>query len=241
MSVSLVIPAVTHVTASGLSGVGGPLLTDPNSQSSALPVISQRSAVASHTSGPAVGLTGGRGLDPLTPSTATTREAAALTTVINSITTTLATIQSSTGQSVNQAVSQLLQSQGFLLLFHVLGASVGPDSANSETVTVQLGDLLSGVSTAAPSGKANSGATSATAAIASSTATGNLSGTHGQTESAPYFQKLLGELAGTLGVKTPSEANGTASGLPSPFSSSELDLFLKWLSLNGSGSVVANA
>jgi len=105
----------------------------------------------------------------------------------------------------------LLQSPGFQLLLNVLGNSEAAASASN----TQLSELL-----ASPAGNDPAATTGGPGIILNLT---------------PYFQKLLGELESTYKTTTIPGA-----GTP-PFNLPELDLFLKWLSLNGSASVAASA
>lgn len=231
MPISLTIPAVTSANPASsnatLNAIAGPLLGEPNSQSAPLPVIFSRSAIATQGDSTAASLQPMYGLDPLTPLSETASQAAALTRVIDSATSTLNSIQSSTGQSVNQGVGQLLQAHGFLLLFHALGGS----SSSTDSSPAQFGSLLTQSADASASGD--------TLAAAGAPADNHI--LSDANNSAPYFQKLLGELAGTFGAITNGAAGPAGDGTNLAFNSSELDLFLKWLSLNGTGSVVASA
>ncbi len=242
MTISIAIPPLDSLSQIGLSRVSSSLLTDPNPQSSSLPLIEAHDGIAAQLSYTVPSDTFAGGLDPLTPKSSTPGGTAALASITSNIVATLNSVQNSNGQSVSQAVGLLLQSQGFLLLFQALAAS-----ETTATASVSTGQLASLVPTsglekngtvAASNSHGNSpehaNANSSTSAATSSSA--NAPGSKSpDAASSPYFHKLLGELDSTLNTPAPAAATGAT---PQTF---ELDVFLQWLSHNGSSSIAANA
>jgi hypothetical protein len=130
--------------------------------------------------------------------------------------------------------TQFVSSPAFQQALQVLSATGTSSQSPSPPVSSNLANL-----NLIPSNETPAIARVSTTTVASSTSDspGSSSG-----EAMPYFQKLLGELESTY---QSSGSSGTVAGTSmsgiSDFDSSELDLFLKWLSLNGGGSVAANA
>lgn len=202
-----------NTTPEANAGLNGitPHLSQPGQQTTSLPLLTVRQRPAAHVNTD----TSTPSLDPLTPLASTPGDASALATVLSAASTTLDRVKGDTTEA-----APLLQSPGFQLLLNVLSSDVlssdvlGSSEAAASASNTQLSDLL---------------APSATTDLAITRDPGSV------VNPTPYFQKLLGELESTY--KT---ASGSSVGTP-PFNPSELDLFLKWLSLNGSASVAASA
>jgi hypothetical protein len=227
----------------GLSGITGPALHNPNSRPSQLPQLLPNDSNPATQSGtdPDASTSGveAGAVDPLTPQGLTASGSAALSTVIQTVTSTLNSIHAGNGPAADlpakaaanpaadagvTQLSQLIQSTGFKLLLQLLGSS-------SATAEPNLANLLHGSGEDA----------TITATPAESTAPGTANprpaAAFNDIDPAPYFRKLIGELESTY--KTVPEDDSAQSA--SDFNASELDLFLKWLSLNGSNSVTATA
>ena len=248
MSIALSIPSIGGLNAdapglnradlagAGLYGVTGPLLSNPNSQPPPLPALPASSGLAIQNAATAASANATTGVDPLTPRGLTASGAVALTNVISTVTTALNGVQNNTATGF----TQLLQSPGFQVLLQVLGAGdtgvsnrAGTNTGTSSTA--QLASLLqSGSSPSANPTASTAAATGPNPSTTSTTGSAPGPGNHASGNQSPYFQKLLGELESTYKASAPT-TNGAA------LNTSELDLFLKWLSLNGAGSVVASA
>jgi len=248
VSIALSIPSIGGLNAdapglnradlagAGLYGVTGPLLSNPNSQPPPLPALPASSGLAIQNAATAASANATTGVDPLTPRGLTASGAVALTNVISTVTTALNGVQNNTATGF----TQLLQSPGFQVLLQVLGAgdtgvSNGADTNTGTSSTAQLASLLqSGSSPSANPTASTAAATGPNPSTTSTTGSAPGPGNHASGNQSPYFQKLLGELESTYKASAPT-TNGAA------LNTSELDLFLKWLSLNGAGSVVASA
>jgi hypothetical protein len=243
MSISIGISTIGNPSSdtlgldgAGLSGITGPALHDPNSQPSPLPPLlpGNDNSSSRSTSDPNTDTyTSTQGVeacevDPLTPRSMTDKGSAALSTVIKTVTSALEAIHAGNSKNALDAgvtqLSQLIQSTGFRLLLQLLGSS-------SATADPNLASLLQGSGDDAP------GAAVPAEFAAPSAADQRPAAASEDIGPAPYFRKLIGELESTY--RTAPDADSAQS--TSDYDASELDLFLRWLSLNGANSVIATA
>lgn len=252
MSISLGISTVGNPSSdtlgldgAGLTGITGPALPNPNSQPFPLSQLlpsDGNPAMRSSTDADAgnSGIEAG-GVDPLTPQGLTESASAALATVIQAVTSTLETIHAGSTPPADTAknapanpaadagvtqLSQLIQSSGFKLLLQLLGSSSTAADPNLASLLQGSEEDPSASLAASSSEPSATGSAQAGPAIASKA-----------DDPGPYFRKLVGELESTY--KTAPDADSAQSS--SDYDTSELDLFLKWLSLNGANSVTATA
>jgi hypothetical protein len=266
MSISLGVPTIESqavdtlaLNVAALTGASGVQISNANSYPASAASSTARNAEAAASSGASANATVAAGLDPLTPSGVTASGAAALTRVITTVTTTLNEIQSST----LAGLTQLVTSSGFQLLLQVLGSAGGPgdsstasevpsiNSTGSQASAAQLAALLTAPEPTAAVSQSPTNLASATVPPIPGKVV--IEQTSNSVNPAPYFQQLLGELETTYKTASaPAPAANTAgSNAPvrteaqneahSSGQSSELDLFLKWLSVNGASSVVTSA
>jgi hypothetical protein len=239
VSIALSIPSIGSLNAdalglnradlagAGLNSVTGPLLSNPNSQPPPLPALPANSGLAIQNAASTGSTTAVAGVDLLTPRGLTASGAVALTNVISTVTTTLNSVQSNS----LTGFTQLVQSPGFQVLLQVLGVGDNSGTAGNGAAVAGPAQLTSLLASSPAPGSA---AASSTGASASSTPGAASAGTHVSTNPSPYFEKLLGELQNTF------NSSSTSTG-DSVLNTSELELFLKWLSINGASSVVASA